>query len=538
MENEEFYGVTDKDIFNFVETCLSEEDGFLHITTMALAETFALLCKKFQGASILDFAYTTENDSVRIMYKRKNDFYLHLGVHVFLPDLRFGETYANDVTFVFREVSEIYYNPISLNNNTEIEIDTFTVNSNECIFSCHAKDDKEKKFSVKAKELLVENYITSEDYEDDDFENQSIELNNPQKNQPVKPLPALELARKRFNEKSYNDCIHILKYQYKDINKDDVANNLLSLCYSYLNNPTEAIIYANKAIELNNTCPTYFANKGHFLCRVGLFKDAMYCFNHAIEISPDEEYSRHITKYIIDLVNLRTHIYSPYNLVDTNIFEEYILYFDSIINLQYCFPEFRKKFQDFKKEAVSYFFKRTKEIYNDFYITKSYQNISNRCRAILNVTDLDSDIQFETQKMLQDSNKYLQTERQERNFIEELYKKGYSVKEIRKAFNEKFHHTIYENEVRKQIEKIKPENGVLINPLPNPRDKRSAISAMMDEGYTKSEMIEQLSSDFGISEESAQATINSYYKDDDLQLGSYFDDLLDDEEDEFDEEDS
>lgn len=54
---------------------------------------------------------------------------------------------------------------------------------------------------------------------------------------------------------------------------------------------------------------------------------------------------------------------------------------------------------------------------------------------------------------------------------------------------------------------------------------------MMDEDFTKSEIIEQLSADFGISEESAEATINSYYKDDDLQLGNYFDDLLEDDED-------
>ena len=187
MSKEEFFGVTDKDIYNFVETCSSKEDGFLHITTQALADTFVLMCKKFQGASILEFYYTTENQNGRIMYKRKNDLYLHLGLHVFLPDLRFGETYLYDVTLLFKDIFEVSYNPIDINENTEIEIDSFTVTQNECLFSCNAKDNKKRKFSVKAKELLVENYITPEDEEEDDeiLEDESV---NSKKEKTVKPF--------------------------------------------------------------------------------------------------------------------------------------------------------------------------------------------------------------------------------------------------------------------------------------------------------------------------------------------------------------
>ena len=43
-------------------------------------------------------------------------------------------------------------------------------------------------------------------------------------------------------------------------------------------------------------------------------------------------------------------------------------------------------------------------------------------------------------------------------------------------------------------------------------------------------MVEQLSADFGISEESALASINAYYQDDGLGLKEYFDDFDEDED--------
>lgn len=538
MSKEEFFGVTDKDIYNFVEACSSKEDGFLHITTQALADTFVLMCKKFQGASILEFYYTTENQNGRIMYKRKNDLYLHLGLHVFLPDLRFGETYVYDVTLLFKDIFEVSYNPIDINENTEIEIDSFTVTQNECLFSCNAKDNKKRKFSVKAKELLVENYITPEDAEDDDeiLEDESV---NSKKEETVKPLTAFELATKRFEEKNYNDCIHILKYQYKNLNEDADANNILSLCFAHLNNPNEAVNYINKAIELDNTRCYYFANKGIYLCKLNCHKDAIKCFNDALEKSPDEEHTRKYTKDIIDLVNLKIQFYSPYDLLEVEKFEEYILYFDSIINLEFCFPEYREKFKELKHEAVSHFYERTKTIFENQFHSKNYQNIANRCKSILNVSNLDEKIKIETQNIYEKCNQIVNKESNKNNFVEDLFKKGYSVDEIVEAFNSKFNYKIYDYEVKSMIEKIKTKRGVdiPINPLPPLRDKRSAISEMMDEEYTKAEMVEQLSSDFGISEESALATINSYYKDDDLQLGDYFGDFDDDDIDYEDDED-
>ena len=481
------------------------KDGFFHITTQALADTFVLLCKKFQGASILDFAYTTENQNGRIMYKRKNDFYLHLGLHVFLPALRFSETYVYDVTLLFKDISEIFYNPIDIDENTEIEIDSFTVTHNECIFSCYSKDDKKRKFFVKAKELLVENYITPEDEKDDDeiFEDDSI---NSQKKETVKSLSAFELANKRFDEKRYNDCIHILKYQYKDLNQNAEANNLLSLCYYYLNNPKEAIIYINKAIELNDNRCNYFVNKGFYLSRLNCHKEAIKCFNVAIKKSPDEEHTRQTTKDIIDLVNRKIKYYSPYDLVEVEKFEEYILYFDSIINLEFYFPEYREKFRELKQKAVSYFFERTKSIYENPFQPMSYQNIANRCKSILNISDLDERIKTETQNIYKDCNKIINKESNKNSFG------------------------------KNNIKKLQSKRGVdvPINPLPNPRDKRSAIYDMMNEDYTKSEMIEQLSTEFRISEESARASINSYYQDESLGLKEYFENNdFDDEEDEF-----
>ena len=79
-------------------------------------------------------------------------------------------------------------------------------------------------------------------------------------------------------------------------------------------------------------------------------------------------------------------------------------------------------------------------------------------------------------------------------------------------------------------------------PLPPSWKKKDAIQDFINTGMTKAEMIEQLSADFGISEESAAASINAYYQDDGLGLREYFDDFDDEEDednlfdDEFDEE--
>lgn len=114
-----------------------------------------------------------------------------------------------------------------------------------------------------------------------------------------------------------------------------------------------------------------------------------------------------------------------------------------------------------------------------------------------------------------------------------MIEKGYSLSEIKEAFRNKFPNSYFDGDgTLKKINKFKKSkldnsNNSSINSL----SKYEAIKDMMDEDFTKSEMIEQLSADFGISEESAEATINSYYKDDDLQLGNYFDDLLEDDED-------
>ncbi|MCR5062431.1 MAG: tetratricopeptide repeat protein [Treponema sp.] len=324
-----------------------------------------------------------------------------------------------------------------------------------------------KYLRIQKESHIVKNYITADGDNLINLEDKSTTTLF--KKEADKPLSALEHAKKKFKEKKYKECIHILKYQYIDLDKDDAANYTLSLCYSYLNNQNEAIIYINKAIELNESCSVYYTNKGYYLFKMGLFKDALDCYNQALKISPDDEHVQQNTKNIIDLVNLQTKFYTPLNLIDEKKFEEYIFYFDSIINLQYCFPEYKQKFKYLKKVAVSYFFKKTEEIYKKYYNKKSYQTISNRCQAILKVANLNNNIKFETQKIQQECLRLLQPK----------------------------------------------EKDFLINPLPNPRDKHSAISEMINEGYTKSEMIEQLSSDFGISKKSAEASINSYYKDDD-----------------------
>lgn len=91
--------------------------------------------------------------------------------------------------------------------------------------------------------------------------------------------------------------------------------------------------------------------------------------------------------------------------------------------------------------------------------------------------------------------------------------------------------------VGKQMKKQFSNSSIPISTMLPAWKKKESIRNYIDLEMTKDEMVEQLSADFGISEESALASINAYYQNDSLGLKDYFDGYEDDIlEDDFDDE--
>ena len=527
MSNEEFYGMSKDELFDFIDKCAVEDNyNLLRIKTTEDANTFIKICKKFSGASILGFSYNSDTTSPRRLFKRNNDIILTLGAEVFLPDLRYGETYNYSIEMVFNEVQEFSFVPNSIDKSTEIDVETFIVDKDNCIFSCFSRDDKTKKIYIKCKNVFVENFIDPEEDEEE----------------KTPPINVIDRAEFMYNQKNYKECIRILKYEYFDLEKDAEANNLMALCFSAQNNLYEALRYINNTIELNPNRSTYYYNKAFYLCRSDLQFDGLKCFNTGLAFAKNEEEKRRFSKNIIDLVNAKTRIYTEYNIRDIKSFNEYIYYFESIIDLEYCFPEFKEKFIEYKKAAVNFFFNKQKyDIDNWFGMNRNYFNLAENLKAILNVKDLDNAIKEEIQHYLDTCNSNIEDELNRKKENEELEKyvldlssKEYSKDEIIEAARNKFP-SVYKYKVEDIIDKISKNNlksttTSPMAPLPPSWKKKDAIRDFINTGMTKAEMIEQLSADFGISEESAAASINAYYQDDGLGLKEYFDEFDDDED--------
>lgn len=531
------------EILNFIESSYSQDDNFLHIRTNELVQSLMSICKNFEGASLMKFMYFTQNNVPRRLFKYQNDLFVTFGLNVFLPGLRGGETYDYPILFGFIDVIEFNYIPVDVNTNNEIEVEMLKITKEECIFSCVLKDDHSKKIFIKSKSLIVEDFVNHfGDYQElkENFyksvcfkspyyrKNTSLESKSDNQQYSI-----MDLAMKRFEDRDYEDCIHILKYQYKNLDNDSGANNILSLCNCYLKNLNDAVYYINKAIELDDSIAIYHQTKGRYLCKSGLYKEGVICFNQAIKLAKNEDAIREYTQDIISVVNMRIKFFHPSDLIDKERFEEFIVYFDSIINSEFCFPELKEQFKQFKKEGVSNFYNYTYMKYNDCFSNMSDVEIVERCHLLLSLNDLSPDLREKVEDICDECKKRIKKENKKNNFIDDLIEKGYSLSEIKEAFRNKFPNSYFDGDgTLKKINKFKKSkldnsNNSSINSL----SKYEAIKDMMDEDFTKSEMIEQLSADFGISEESAEATINSYYKDDDLQLGNYFDDLLEDDED-------
>lgn len=398
MSNEEFYGMTNDELYDFVEKCIIEnsDTNLLQIKSTNDANTFYKICKKFIGASIMGFSYANGNSSPHFLFKRINNIILKLGANVFLPDLRCGETYDYSINMVFEDVIDFSFIPCANGKHIEIDIDTFTVENECCIFSCYLKNDKTKKLFIKSKKLFIDNFINPKD----DEEEVSTE-----------PESVIDRAKFMFKQKNYTECIRILKYEYSDLEKNAEANNILALCFSEQNNFYEAIHYINNAIELEPKRCVYFYNKAFYLYRSNLLLDALKCFNVGLKLTKREDDKRLITKSIIDLVNIKMRSYTVYEIKDENSFCEYLYYFDSIINLEYCFPEFREKFKQYKKEAISYFYNNQKKhMDNPFCIAPDYSNLAKNFETILKIEGLEEKIKNGAQKYLDDCNDILKKE--------------------------------------------------------------------------------------------------------------------------------
>lgn len=438
MKNEKFHGMPKNELIKFVENCaMKDNHNILCIKNTEDANTFIKVCKKFSGASILGFTYNSGNNIPRRLFKRSNDIVLTLGAEVFLPELRYGETYDFSIKMVFKDVQEFSFLPNSIDKSTEIDVETFIIEEDSCIFSCFSRDDKTKRIYIKSKKLYVENFINPEE---DEVETETA------------PVNIIDRARFMFNQKNYNECIRLLKYEYSDLDKDADANNLMALCFATQKNLYEAIRYINNAIDLNPNESAYFYNKALYLYKSDLKFDALKCFNTGLELAKTEDEKRIFSKNIIDLVNSKTRLYSEYNIKDIKSFNEYIYYFDSLINLEYCFTEFKEKFREYKKEAVIFFLDKQKfdieikyDLDNCFGMNRNYPTLAENLKAILNVKDLDDVIKKESQRLLDICNSHIKEELNRKkakeeleNYVLDLLSKEYSKDEIIEAAINKF----------------------------------------------------------------------------------------------------
>ena len=166
MNDEQFYGMTNDELFDFVKKCKNDNEEFknlLKLKNTEIIQLFIKICKNFEGASIKSFIYATSNTNPRILSKKTNFIRLTLGVNTFFPGLRYGENYYNEVCLVFTDLIELRYVPVGINEYAEISIDKFSVeNNNYCVFQCHKKDDAQKIFYIKSKDVFVEDFISKD----------------------------------------------------------------------------------------------------------------------------------------------------------------------------------------------------------------------------------------------------------------------------------------------------------------------------------------------------------------------------------------
>lgn len=531
MKNKNACKLTPQEILSFINDCTFDDSNYLHIKTTELAEQLILICNNFLEASILSFLYDSENDNINTLEKKANTFFLKLGLNVYLPKL-FGETQRMPITFFFKDISELSFNPCKINTNSEIIVDHFTISPEECIFSCCSKEDQTKKIFIKSKELFIDDIFTERDEEDEDIEDEE-ENGDYQDNVDGQPLSIVQKASILYSRKQYQECIHLLEYEYYDLEKDAGANNLLCLCYTHFKNYNEAIHYINKAIELNNNNCIFYFNKALCLLCCRLTIDGIKCINIALSYADDEQQLRNISNYLIDMINNIMKEFSIEMIYNNELFSEHILFCDSIINLKYCFPELKEKYKKLKNEIIDYYYKETNFKYDLFVPNKDYKMLASRYSALLQVSDLPADKRVKIESLLKDCNESAMIdERAEKNetdkqqYIDDLISRGFSLEEIEESYKKKFSESYFPSySVKEKIQNFKTRKSAgPMQPLPKPSSKPDAIRNMMEMEMSKSEMIEQLGIDYGISEESARNYIDSLYQDDELGLREYFDD--------------
>ncbi len=289
-----------------------------------------------------------------------------------------------------------------------------------------------------------------------------------------------EKAWQFFNKEDYDQCMHILKYEYFDLEKDADAYYLLSMCILNLGNKYDANIYIDKAISLDKTKSAYFYIKSECLKTANLSMEYIENIKTAIDLADKEEDSLKYSQALNNYITTRLENYTLKLLDNNEKFNLYILAIDTMINLNYCFPGITTKYKIMKNDAINYYYKETYNIFNSPGIPgKSYKALASRCNTLLRIQDLSSAQKTAIQNLLHECNKLV------------------------KQFEDK-------------------KYTFTSSSFANPWEKPYLIQDMMSSGMSKSEMIEQLSVEYGMPEESAEASLNSYYRNDDLGLRDYF----------------
>lgn len=285
----------------------------------------------------------------------------------------------------------------------------------------------------------------------------------------------MDTAWKLYKNKSFNECIYRLEFEYPDLGKDAVACNLLSLCYAALNKYQEAIHFIDKAISLDTSTTLYLFNKGIYLFNCYLIVDGLKCFKEALKLTENEKNLQTISIKLVNLVTVELQYLSPRFIHNNTDLKKYIEFFDLIIHLKdkfQMFSEIKKTAKDQKERTINYLYTYAYSSFNG----KNIEETLSKCNALLQVNGLSQEQKDKIHALI--------------NLCNNVNKNG---KEV----------------FLKKIPK---------NPIPsshtNSNTKRDAIENMLELGLSKIEMIEQLSTDFSISEESALAIINAYFDDD------------------------
>ncbi len=153
-------------------------------------------------------------------------------------------------------------------------------------------------------------------------------------------------------------------------------------------------------------------------------------------------------------------------------FEAFLFFADSLINSDSCPQDLKNSIMIFRDQVIYFFFKRIKLRVNNYKkINPDFGLLIDELNILLKISDLDDNFMKEVKSYLDICN------------------------------------------IRSKSTRV---------PLHSSSEIKETIKVYKYSGMSKSEMIDYLSKDFGISKDSALTTINSLYRDNELKLQKYF----------------